>query len=63
KFMPQFDGLYGILEARPDSSNYTLQLPTSTNIFPTFHASHLKPFIPNDDKLFPTCKRQEPAPI
>jgi hypothetical protein len=41
KFMPYFDGPYTIIDTHPETSNYTLDLPNSPNIFPTFHASQL----------------------
>ncbi|OJA16295.1 hypothetical protein AZE42_09403 [Rhizopogon vesiculosus] len=41
KFMPRFDGPYRIVEARPETSTYTLDLPSMPNIFPTFHVSQL----------------------
>ena len=61
KFMPCYDGPYYVLEARPETSTYTLNLPNSTNIFPTFHASQLKPFMANDNDAFPSCKMDEPG--
>jgi len=45
-------------------SNYTLKLPNTTNIFPTFHSSQIKPFIPNDDENFPMRKNIDiPQPV
>ena len=44
-------------------SNYTLELPNSPNTFPTFHASELNPFIPNDPMLFPGRELSQPQPI
>ncbi|KAI0074322.1 hypothetical protein K474DRAFT_1579364, partial [Panus rudis PR-1116 ss-1] len=31
--------------------------------FPTFHASLLKPFVPNDPVLFPSREHEQPPPI
>jgi len=31
----------------------TLDLPNSPNIFPTFHASEVVPYVKNDAELFP----------
>ena len=59
KFMPRFDSPWDIIEAHPDTSSYKLNLPNTTNIFPTFHASQIKPFIPNDDDNFPLRKNAE----
>ncbi len=63
KFMVRYDGPYTILTANPDTSSYTLELPDSMNIFPTFHASLLKPFHSNDDTLFPSRAHPSPGPI
>ena len=63
KFMPRFNGPYTILEAHPQSSTYTLDLPNSPNIYPTFHASQLRPFIPNDPNLFPSREHPRPGPV
>jgi len=45
KFMPRFDGPYTIIDLHPETSNYTLDLPNSPNIFPTFHSSQLQPYV------------------
>ncbi|KAJ3480303.1 hypothetical protein NLI96_g8442 [Meripilus lineatus] len=63
KFMVRYDGPYKILRAFPDSSVYTLDLPDTMKIFPTFHASLLKPFNSNDDALFPGRSHPKPGPI
>jgi len=63
KFMPRFDGPYRIVEARPETSTYTLDLPSMPNIFPTFHVSQLRKYVPNDPTLFPTRVRPHPAPV
>jgi hypothetical protein len=63
KFMPRFDGPYTIIEAHPESSTYTLELPAHTNIHPTFHASELKRHIPNNADLYPSREQQRPGPV
>ena len=64
KFMPRYDGPWEIIEARPETSSYKLKLPNSTNIFPTFHASQIKPFTPNDNEHFPLRKNTDiPEPV
>ncbi len=45
-----------------DFSTYTLDIPSSS-AFPTFHASLLRKFVPNDPELFPSHKFSEPGPI
>lgn len=63
KFMVRFDSPYTVLQAWPDSSVYTLDLPPHDNTFPTFHSSLLRPFVRNDNALFPSRAHQEPGPI
>ena len=48
KFFPRYDGPYNIINEHSATSNYTLELPNNPNTYPTFHASELKPFVPND---------------
>jgi hypothetical protein len=47
----------------PEFSAYTLDLPNSPNIFPTFHTSQLKHFTENNASLFPSHKHISPGPI
>lgn len=63
KFMPRFDGPYKIIRAYPDTSSYTLELPASSKLFPTFHSSQLQPFIENDSNLFPSRSLAKPPLI
>jgi hypothetical protein len=56
KFIPHFDGPYNIVNSMPEFSVYTLDLPNSLNVFPTFHTSQLKCFTENDASLFSSCK-------
>jgi len=63
KFMPRYDGPYVILEAHPQFSTYTLDLPNSPNIFPTFHVSQLRPYHENDATLFPSREQPRPGPV
>ena len=63
KFMVRYDGPYTVIQAWPDSSVYTLDLPDSMKILPTFHASLLQPFVSNDNELFPSRQHREPGPI
>jgi hypothetical protein len=48
KFFPRYNGPYDIINAHSQTSNYTLELPNSPHTYPTYHASELKPFVPND---------------
>jgi hypothetical protein len=63
KFFPRYDGPYIIINAHPETSNYTLELPNSPNIFPTFHSSELKRHVENDAVLFPSREMAEPQPV
>jgi len=63
KFFPRFDGPYMITDAHPETSNYTLSMPDHSNIFPTFHASELQRFRPNNDNLFPSRRHNPPGPL
>ena len=63
KFFPRYNGPYDIIDVHIETSNYTLELPHSPNTYPTYHASELKPFLPNDQSLFPSCKLSHPLPI
>ncbi|EEB88909.1 hypothetical protein MPER_13063 [Moniliophthora perniciosa FA553] len=64
KFVPRFDGPYVVKSCHPELSTYTLEIPHAhKNACVTFHSSHLKPWTPNDDDLFPQRKHQRPGPI
>jgi hypothetical protein len=62
KFFPRFDGPYKITHAYPETSTYTLDMPNS-EVFPTFHASELKRFRPNDPSLYPSREHARPGPV
>ena len=56
KLLPKFVGPYKIVNANAVTSTYELELPEelqARGIFPKFHASLLRPFVPNDEQLFP----------
>ena len=61
KFMPRFDGPYTVVAAFPEKSEYTLRLPNNPKTFPSFHASLLKPFVPNDPDYFPDRELPKPG--
>jgi ''chromo'' (CHRromatin Organisation MOdifier) domain./Integrase core domain. len=63
KFFPHFDGPYMVIDSMPEFSAYTLDLPNNRAIFPTFHASQLKRFNPNNADLFPSREHKRPAPV
>ena len=63
KFFPRYDGPYDIIDKHSATSNYTLELPNNPNTYPTFHASELKAFRPNDPDLFPHHELTQPQPI
>ena len=53
KFIACFDGPYLVTDTHSSASTVTLDLPNSPTIFPTFHISLVKPFLPNDDIAYP----------
>ncbi len=56
KLCPKYVGPYKVLKANPETSNYTLQLPQvlqEHHLHPTFYVSLLRPFILNNDVMFP----------
>jgi hypothetical protein len=56
KLMPKYVGPYKVLQAYPETSNYTLELPSELvrrRIHPKFHIRLLRLHEPNDDVLFP----------
>jgi hypothetical protein len=63
KFFPRWDGPFSVTAAFPETSSYSLHLPNSPNVFPTFHASLLKRFIENDPLLFPSRELGRPGPV
>jgi hypothetical protein len=60
KFMLQFNGPYIITDSTPDSSTVTIDLPNHPDMFPTFHASQVWPFVENDKGLFPGRELDKP---
>lgn len=62
KFMLRYDGPYTVLQSWPASSVYTLDMPNS-EVVPTFHSSLLRPWVPNDNELFPSRAHSLPDPI
>jgi len=61
KLMPKYIGPYAIIALKPEVSRYTLDLPTELKkrrINPTFHESKLRPYIKNDEKIFPRREAQ-----
>ena len=63
KFMPCYDGPYTIINTDEQHSTVTLDLPNSTNIYPTFHTSQVVPYIESDTEQFPSRRFEEPEPI
>ena len=56
KLMSRFLGPYRVLKAMNDSSNVTLELPPELRdrrISPTFHTNLVRPYVKNNDILFP----------
>jgi len=63
KFLPQFLRPFPILEARPETLNYKLDLSMMYQIYPVFHAKLLKPATPNDPAQFPMREPIRPGPV
>ena len=63
KFLPRYLGPFMILQTKPETSTYKLDLPPQYSIHPTFHARRLKPYIPNDPEKFPERQPDEPPAI
>lgn len=63
KFMPQYNGPYMIINIDEAHSTVTLDLPNSPNIFTTFHASNVIPYVENDAILLPGRKFEHPEPV
>jgi hypothetical protein len=58
------DGMVLIkLLIHPQFSAYTLKLPPALQIWPTFYADELKPYIDNDPNLFPHGELPCPGPV
>ena len=53
KLIPKYIGPFKILKEYPNTSTFKLELPPTLRIHPSFHSSLLKPYIANDDDLFP----------
>ncbi|RXW17945.1 hypothetical protein EST38_g7906 [Candolleomyces aberdarensis] len=63
KFFARWDGPYVVKAAHSEASTYTLDIPESSSMFPTFHASLLKVYHPNDDTSFPHRSHLQPPPL
>ena len=61
KFMPRYDGPYKIIDVHHDASTATLDMPNAPNLFPTFHTSNLKKWLPNDDIKYPSRTLLQPG--
>jgi hypothetical protein len=56
KLMPKYIGPYKVLQAYPETSNYTLELPielVKQRVHLKFHVGLLRQDKPNNDVLFP----------
>jgi len=64
KFYPRFTGPFEIIDVKPETSIYKLQLPPEySTTHPTFHAKWLKLAIDNDNDLFPAHTMPKPPPV
>jgi hypothetical protein len=65
KWTPPYVGPFKCLSYDPSTSTYALELParyTRRGISNVFHASRLRPFVPNDEKSFPQ-RLTSPVPV
>ena len=63
KLCPRYIGPYKVAEARPETSNYRLELPAALQarkIKLLFHVSLLRPHHPSKDSMFPNRAQPEP---
>src|SRR5205814_10581802 len=66
KFYSRFLGPFKIIEAKPESSNYKLELLPAVefeSIHPVFHAKLLRPFVANDPKKYQARDPPKPPPL
>lgn len=63
KLVPRFDGPFKVTKVHSEASTVTVQLPTGSKTFPTFHTSLVKPFQPNDNDIFPGRANSPPNPV
>jgi hypothetical protein len=66
KLYPRYLGPFKVIKARPETSNYQLELLPATeysSIYPVFHAKLLRKYIPNDPELFPSREPTRPPPV
>jgi len=64
KFYPRFTGPFEIIDTKPKTSIYKLQLPPEySTTHPMFHAKRLKLAIDNDNDLFPARTMPKPPPV
>lgn len=63
KLFPRWDGPYEVLEVFDATSTFKLKLPENDRAHPTFHASKLKLYRPNDADQFPDRTPARPEPI
>ena len=61
--MPRYDGPFTVKSTDERHSTVTLDLPNSPNIFPVFHTSEIRPFLENDNTLFPSRALVPPEPV
>ncbi|KAF9010383.1 hypothetical protein BDZ89DRAFT_964446 [Hymenopellis radicata] len=52
-----------ILQAHPETNAYTLDMPATANLQPSYNVEDLMMYVPNDDTLFPSRKLACPGPV
>ena len=61
KFFPRWDGPFWITRSHPETSSYTLDIPS--NAYPVFHATELKAHLANNPTLFPMHEFTKLGPV
>ena len=62
KLMPRNDGPFQISSINPGASTVTVNWPSRSRLFPTFHIANTKPYRPNDNLKYPSRHQNEPTP-
>jgi len=62
KLMARNDGPFQITAINKIASTVTVRWPSNSRLCPTFHISHTRPYLANDDSKYPSRHRDPPTP-